>query len=174
MGIELFYRGAPRPRASWTAGYTVSRVEDRVEGLWVPRATDEPHALELAGHLQMPHEWTLSATWLYHTGWPTTRVGGRVASDGEGQEVVEPVLGPIRGERLPDYHRLDLRLGRGWDLGRGRLTAYLDLQNVYGRNNLRGFESFRFALGAEGEPEAFAEPVRWVGFVPSFGVRWSF
>jgi hypothetical protein len=86
---------------------------------------------------------------------------------------VEAVLGPIRGERMPDYHRLDLRVGREWDLGSGRLTTYLDLQNLYDRQNLRGFEHFAVGLDAEGRPLVSAEPVSWGGLLPSFGLRWT-
>jgi hypothetical protein len=173
-GIELLYKSAPRPRFDWSASYTYASVADSIDGRWVPRATDEPHSLELTGGLQLPRKWTLSAAWLYHTGWPTTHVGARLASGEDGDPRVEPALGPIRGDRLPDYHRLDLRFGRGWDLGRGRLSAYLELQNVYARDNARGFEGFRFELDSRGEPVVLADPVSWGSFLPSFGVRWSF
>jgi len=172
-GVELLFRAAPRPRLDWSAAYTRAAVEDRIDGRWVPRATDETHALELLAHVQLPHHFTLSAVWLYHTGWPTTEVSGRVGRDELGNVRVEPVLGPIRGDRLPEYHRLDLRLGRGWDVRGGRLSAFLDLQNVYGRHNVRGYEAFRFGLDDRGEPEVFADSVSWGGFLPSFGVRWS-
>ena len=173
-GIELLYRSAPRPRYDWSATYAYASVADRIDGRWVPRTTDEPHAVQLAGHVRLPHDWTIGAAWLLHTGWPTTSVGARVATDDEEHERIEPVLGPIRGERLPAYHRLDLRLGHDWGLSRGRLSAYVDLQNVYDRDNARGFESFRFELSNDGQPAVFAEPVDWGGFLPSLGLRWSF
>ncbi|HXT21560.1 MAG TPA: hypothetical protein VN923_12480, partial [Thermoanaerobaculia bacterium] len=157
----------------WSAAYTRASVKDRIDGRWVRRATDETHALELLGRVELPHHFTLSAVWLYHTGWPTTEVSARVVRDEFGNERVEPVLGPIRGDRLPEYHRLDLRLGRGWDMRGGRLSAFLDLQNVYARHNVRGYEGFRFGLDASGDPEVFADSVSWGGFLPSFGVRWS-
>ncbi|HET9767446.1 MAG TPA: hypothetical protein VFS60_11405, partial [Thermoanaerobaculia bacterium] len=102
-----------------------------------------------------------------------TEVSARVVRDELGNARVEPVLGAIRGDRLPEYHRLDLRLGRGWALRGGRLSAFLDLQNVYARHNVRGYEGFNFGLDASGEPEVFADSVSWGGFLPSFGVRWS-
>jgi hypothetical protein len=149
-------------------------VSDRIDGRWVPRATDEPHSLELAAQSQLPHDWTLGASWLYHTGWPTTSFGARLSTSGDGDGGVEPVLGPIRGDRLPAYHRLDLRLGRAWDLRRGRLVAYLDLQNAYNRQNVRGYEAFLFELDPNGAPVASARMVRWGGRLPTFGLRWSF
>ena len=173
-GVEVVFQGAPRPRLSWSAAYTYASVADHVAGRWVPRTTDEPHAVQLTGHLRLPHDWTLSAAWLYHTGWPTTSVAARVVTDGEGNAGVEPVLGPVRGDRLGDYHRLDVRLGHDWELARGRLGAYLDLQNLYDRENDRGFEGFRLQLANDGQPTVSAEPSSWGGFLPSIGLRWSF
>jgi hypothetical protein len=102
-------------------------------------------------------------------------VEARPLLDDQGRVVeLDPVLGAIRGDRMPDYHRLDLRVGREWDLRRGRLLAYLDLQNVYDRENLRGFERFGVVgLDAEDQPLVSAQPVSWGGFLPSFGLRWT-
>ena len=173
-GLELALFGSPGERFRYSAAYTLSNVADRVDGRWIPRATDEPHALRLEGRYRLPRRWWVSAVWLYHTGWPTTKVEARVRSADDGQGVgVEPVLGAIRGDRMPDYHRLDLRVGREWDLKHGRLTAYLDLQNVYDRENLRGFTQFAVELDREGRPRSSAEPVSWGGLLPSFGVRWT-
>jgi hypothetical protein len=79
----------------------------------------------------------------------------------------------VRGERLPSYHRLDLRFGRSWALFGGRLGAYVDLQNVYDRANLRGFENFELGFDAAGRPVVRSDAVSWGGFLPSFGIRWS-
>lgn len=161
-GLEIAVSGAPRPRFGWSAVYTLSSVEDRIDGCWAPRDTDEPHALRVDAHRRLPRGWWLQGVWQYHTGWPTTAV--TTGTDGGAQ------LGPIRGERLPDYHRLDLRLGRAWALPHGRLSAWVDVQNAYDRDNVRGFEGFD--VGADGR--VTAETVGWGGFLPSFGLRWSY
>jgi outer membrane receptor protein involved in Fe transport len=174
-GLELAFFGAPGVRFSYSAASTFSTVADRADGRWIPRATDEPYALRLDGRYRLPRRWWISAVWLYHTGWPTTTVEARPLLDDQGRVVeLDPVLGAIRGDRMPDYHRLDLRVGREWDLRRGRLLAYLDLQNVYDRENLRGFERFGVVgLDAEDQPLVSAQPVSWGGFLPSFGLRWT-
>jgi len=42
----------------------------------------------------------------------------------------EHVVVPDR-ERLSDYHRLDLRLSRNWQVERGRLTLFLETKTVW-------------------------------------------
>lgn len=44
------------------------------------------------------------------------------------------------GERLPVIHALDLRVDRRWSLRTIQLVAYLDVQNVYGRENVSGLQ----------------------------------
>jgi hypothetical protein len=44
--------------------------------------------------------------------------------------------GPHNGSRLPAYHRLDLRVDHRHQLGRFHLVTFLDLENVYARDNV--------------------------------------
>ncbi|HEX6864494.1 MAG TPA: TonB-dependent receptor, partial [Thermoanaerobaculia bacterium] len=170
-GIEVLLRSAERgPLTGWLT-YTYSSVEEDVNGRKVPRAVDQPHALRADLNYRTRSGWNFNAAWLYHTGWPTTSLTGRIVN---GSTVIEPVLGPYNGERLPDYHRLDLRVSRGWKLSLGRLDAYVDLQNLYGRQNVRGFDHFAFELEPDGNVRVHSEEVGWGGFLPSFGIRWQF
>ena len=95
--------------------------------------------------------------------------------DDEGE--LEPVLtfGPRNGERLADYHRLDLRVSREWRLRKGSLSFFLDLQNLYDRSNLAGFDvEFEVEEGAGGGVEVIKIEELWGGFLPSIGVEWEF
>ena len=112
--------------------------------------------------------------WQYHTGWPTTAVEVKPVRALDGTTQWLPVLGPRNGERLPDYHRLDLRVGRSWSLGLGRPSAHLGVLNLYDRRNLRGFEDVHVVPDQKGGVEVSRRPVTWAGFVPSVGVRWEF
>ncbi|MEJ2548440.1 MAG: TonB-dependent receptor, partial [Gemmatimonadota bacterium] len=40
------------------------------------------------------------------------------------------------GERFPTFHALDLRVDRRFSFQSWQLEVYLDVQNVYGRNNI--------------------------------------
>ena len=173
QGIDLLFRSPERGPLRWWLTYSFSSVKDDLGGSWVPRGFDQPHALRADVNYQTERGWNWNAAWLYHTGWPTTRVSGQVVSDPRGSTHIEPVLGPFNGERLPDYHRLDLRLSRAWTLKLGRLDTYLDLQNLYDRQNVRGFEDFGFGLGTDGGVRVDSRKLSWGGFLPSFGIRWQ-
>jgi outer membrane receptor protein involved in Fe transport len=174
QGIELSFRGADRGPLGWSLSYALSSIEDEIDGRWVSRGNDQPHAVRADLNYRLAHGWNLHAAWLYHTGWPTTRVTGEVVRDPDGSAHVEPVLGPFHAERLPAYHRLDARLSRTWTLPLGQLDTYLEVQNLYDRENVRGFDDFSFGLGAEGEPSVDFDTLSWGEFLPSFGIRWQF
>lgn len=174
QGIELFYRSAEHGPLSWWLSYAFSSIEDDFGDRTVPRGNDQPHALRADLNYRTPRGWALHGAWLYHTGRPTTRITGRVVPGPDGVARVEPVLGPLHGDRLPAYHRLDVRLSRTWRLSLGELNTYLEVQNLYDRENVRGFDNFVFDFGADGEPRVDFDPVSWGEFLPSFGLRWQF
>jgi hypothetical protein len=176
-GLELVLRGALGRRGSWWASYAYAEVRDRLGPSDVARGIDQPHTLNLQLSHRLGKAWQLSAAWRVHTGWPTTPVRLEPAApgeeEGEGEGEAEPalVLGPLYGDRLPDYHRLDVRLSRSWRLRSGVLTFFADVQNLYDRSNVAGFD---VAVDDEGEaPELELEAESWPGFFPSIGVTWE-
>jgi hypothetical protein len=162
-GIELMLRGAVGARTNWWVNYALASTEDRIRGAEVWRQTDQPHTVNLYVDTLLGKNWSLSAAWRYHTGWPTTRVFEEADEDGE----LVPVLGKLNAERLPSYHRMDLRASRDWQLHSSRLTFFVDLQNVYNRKNIAGFD-----LEVD-ENSIVPEPETWPGFFPSIGISWE-
>jgi len=174
-GLELFLRGTLGERVDWWVSYTASRVEDHVDGRDVPRRFDQPHAFNLDVNYRAGEHWNVNLAWRYHAGWPTTAFSGRVEEDDEGELEVVPVLGPLQAERLPDYHRLDLRANREWRLKKGVLGFYLEIQNLYDRENVAGFDvDLELEESPDGEIRVVALEEVWGGFLPSFGVTWEF
>ena len=170
-GFELFLRGGFGSRTRWFANYTYSSTDDVLDGRRTPRSFDQTHSLNLDLDLPLGKSWRLNLAWRFHTGWPTTALTINEVIDPEtGEPMFEPVLGPLFGQRLNDYHRLDLRASRGWQTRAGALTFYVDIQNAYDRENLAGFDfEFDPEVGVvEGTPES------WPGFLPSLGVTLEF
>jgi hypothetical protein len=45
---------------------------------------------------------------------------------------------PGDGSRLPLFHSLDVRVDKAWAFGWGKLSAYLDVLNIYNQGNVDG------------------------------------
>ena len=116
--------------------------------------------------------WSFSAAWQYHTGWPTTDVGYVLVPLNNGRRFVQRVVGPAYAERLPAYHRLDLRATRRWTLKRGELRAYVDVFNAYDHANLVGYT---YSANVQGnQVTAQPKPKDLLPLLPSLGVEYEF
>ena len=185
-GLELLLRGTLGKRTEWRATATVSEARDHHGVQRIDRQIHQPLALNLLTSTSLPGRWTLSLAWRLHSGWRTTpfglvSLGTETESDldepgeedGDAEELFAIGVGALNSRKLEDYHRLDLRLSRSFDLGesgflRGRLLFFLDLQNAYGQRNRAGFD-----LSID-DGQLVVERERWPGIVPSAGIRWEF
>jgi hypothetical protein len=174
-GIELFLRGPSRERFQWWASYVYSEVEERVAGRDQKRWFDQPHALTINVNYKPSPRWNLNGAWLYHTGWPTTKVTAELV-DGPGGPEVVPSVGPFYDERLSVYHRLDVRASYTKEFPRSRLVFFLDVQNLYGRKNQSGSEYDEDSFIVLPDDTVLVKPdeEEWLGIMPSFGVSWEF
>lgn len=174
-GVELFLRRSDRGPIDWWVAYSYGRMEDWVENRWQPRSIDQTHTLNADLNYRINDRWTLNIAFQYHTGWPSTEITARLEEDEEGEVEPVPVFGPVLGSRLDDYHRLDLRANREWTLKKGTLTFFVELQNLYNRENHAGFNvEFDYDIQSDGTVIPLLERESWAGFVPSFGLDWRF
>ncbi len=178
-GLELLLAREGTGRVSWSGGYALAWSEVRLDGVWRPRTLDQRHTVNLAWAWRIGENWQLSSSWQYHTGWPFTDqvLDLVVTPDPDGNESVNVVrrgFGELNADRLPPYHRLDLRLTRTFTFERSRLELFLDVFNAYDRTNLRGWQwhlrpagdgSFR-AVKDTGEEQ--------LPIMPTLGFRWVF
>ncbi len=170
-GLEIFARGSAGRQIEWWASYTYSNVEDRIDNVWLPRRNDQPHAFKIDFNYRAGKHWNVNMAWRYHTGWPTTALFGVLEEDDEGEFEIVTSLGPLHGERLTDYHRLDLRASREWQRERGVLGFFLEIQNAYNRKNHAGFDP-DLEEGPDGS--IVLHKATWSEILPSFGVTWEF
>ena len=169
QGIELFLQGRAGARLGWWANFAYASTEDEIEGARVPRSIDQTSALNASLDYRAGRRWRLGLAFRYHTGWPTTPLSLEEEIDDDGQTVFVPVLGPLNSERVSDYHRTDLRASREFGAG-GRLVFFLDVQNVFNRKNVAGFD---FEID-EVAGTINAEKEYWAGILPSVGITYEF
>ena len=174
-GVELHLRGRGRPKLDWWVSYTLSSIDDEIDGRRQPRSIDQTHALAVNLNHRPSRKWNLSWIWLYHTGWPTTEIQSELVEGADGVWRQIDTIGPFYAERLADYHRLDLRASRTTRVGKGTLTLFIDVQNLYDQENPRGIEiDERTWVGRpDGRILARYEEEAWFGIMPSFGISWE-
>jgi len=104
-------------------------------------------------------------------------VGPRKAISYPANEI-EHFLGDFYAERLDDYQRMDMRVSRTTQVGRkGQLTIFLDVQNLFNRENERGKDfdgDNTWTQLPDGNWAITYETTYWLQIMPSFGVMWKF
>jgi len=134
-GLEVLLRRRTGRLTGWI-GYTLARTELRFTGInkgaWYPAKQDDTHDVSVVGMYDLSDKWSLSATWVYHTGNAVTFPSGKYIADGQ----VQFLYTERNGYRMPAYHRLDL--AATWNHKRtGRYTDSwtFSCYNAYGREN---------------------------------------
>lgn len=162
-GADVLLRWSrSEPLTGWIS---YSFLDGRVEledGSTVRSAVDVTHSLTTVTKLAVASAWELGATARYATGRPYTAVRG--ATGTAAGEPGRPIYGPIYGERLPDYLRLDARITRLVPRRTGILVLYLEMLNLLDRENVMAYTYD--AAYRERQPVAsfFADRTLVVGF----------
>jgi hypothetical protein len=179
MGMELLLRREGETW-DWSASYALSSTEALIDAEWAPQYWDQIHALSLTLGWRPTPRWTLTGAWQFHSGWPFTpqiiEFDTLTVFQGPGRDSTlrwREEFGALNSDRLPAYHRLDLRVTRSFAVRRGTLDVYLDLFNAYNQENLRSYDYAARTIGNE---------VKWVRYpdegllplLPSIGFRWEF
>jgi hypothetical protein len=170
-GLELLLKKDPAKdvaedsflrKLSGFASLSVSRARRRNDttGETFPFEYDQPVVASLVGQYKQSDRWQYGAKWSYHTGSPYTPVVGTgTYPDGR----VRPIYGAINSQRVPAYHRLDLRVD--WKRS-PTFTVYGELINAYGRKNVAGY-----SYSADYRTR---EPVYQLPVLISFGIQYGF
>jgi hypothetical protein len=163
-GIELFLRKMRTDRWSGWLSLALSKAErtNTATGESFPFEYDQPVAVTLVGNYHINTKWDIGAKWWYHSGAPYTPIIGST-EDTEREGRYRPVYGDINSERMPDYHRLDLRLSRQFS---DKTSAYVELINAYGKKNISGYEY--------NANYSDRDPIYQLPMLISFGVTSSF
>lgn len=162
-GVEVSGEYHPADGSFFYLAYTLSRSE-RKDGDEPYRLFDhdEPHVLALTASQVLGRGWTLGARFRLISGDPNTAVVGSTFDARTG--VYVPKYGASNGAaRDPAFQQLDVRLEKGWSIGTGRISAYIDVLNVYNAKNPQGYRySFDYSK---------REAVSGLGLFPNLGLK---
>jgi outer membrane receptor protein involved in Fe transport len=157
---------------SWWARYTLAEVTDTIDGRQEARSWDQRHALQ-AGINWTNDEWDFSLAAQVHSGWPATSLTLVKVTDALGNDELLAVPGPRSAENLNTFATLDVRLSRTWDIGRGTLTAFVEIANLLDRKNICCYD---YDIGTDdtgGDVLEFSNDY-WLPLLPAVGVLWKF
>jgi outer membrane receptor protein involved in Fe transport len=145
--------------------YSVSRRRDTPSSLEYDFEYDRPHIINLIAGMEIGEGWQIGAKFQFASGNSYTPAVGTVKKGG----VYYLVDGPVNSARYPDYHKLDIRVDKQFILNGWALTAYIDLWNVYNRDNVM---SYSYKADANGNIIATVKPD--FGITPIVGISAKF
>ncbi|NUO80527.1 TonB-dependent receptor [candidate division KSB1 bacterium] len=145
-------------------GVTINDVSTRYPPNW-----DRRHALNIVANYNLSRKWELSALFKYGSGFPYTQANGSFEYDELGTPIKRRVIfDEINGARYPAYHRLDLSLTRHYYHRTWQMDLFLNLVNVYNRQNV-----FYYMWDFDEDP-AKRDTIPLFPFLPSIGVSAKF
>lgn len=171
VGMETLLKYKPDRRFFGWIAYTLSRSV-RQDGPDDPEylfAFDQTHNLIMLGSYRLGRGWEFGARFRVVSGPLTTPVleypalPALYAADA-GSYV--PLEGQPYSRRLPLFHQLDVRVDKAWQFRDWRLSAYLDIQNVY---NHQAVEALVYNYNFSQQSFQTGLPI-----IPSIGLRGEF
>ncbi len=187
-GVELFAEGSTASRWTWSVAYALAWAKDEIPqdgpcaggptclaDPWIPRPRDQRHTVNLQAGYRAGETWEIAATWVFHSGWPVTGWNYAVVPLRDGSYFWTRSFRPLNGDRLPAYHRLDVRATRTFRVRGGSLDVYLDAFNAYDREN-RGAYQYAASMVAAGVVRTVRTDSgeEMLPFLPMFGLRYRF
>ncbi|MFT7579136.1 MAG: TonB family protein [Myxococcota bacterium] len=162
FGAEVLIRKAFGGRIYGWIAYTLSRAErDRADGRgWQIYNLDQTHNLSVATTVRLGNEWSLGARFQLTSGNRYFPIEGAKYDSDRNRWLP---LYSLKEDRLPFYHRLDIRLDKRWRYDDWMLEAFLDIQNVYNASNPEQ-QRYSYDFGIQSEGVSFP-------FLPTLGVR---
>lgn len=162
FGLELLVRKALTKRFFGWVSYTLSKslIKAKPGAEYRPFGFDQPHILTILGVYKLPRGWQVGGRFRLVSGNPSTGYFDSVFV----QDGYQPWFG--KSERLPAFHQLDLRVDKTFTYRRVTFNVYLDIINVYNRQN---GESWVYSFNLQQRQLQSGLPI-----VPSLGLRLEF
>ena len=143
QGTEIFLRHQRGNRFfGWISyAYALSKRRDRIGEPYRFYSFDQTHVATLAASYNLTRTWEFGAKWQYRTGNPYTPVEEtNIQFDPRnGRPIYIPIYAETNSDRLPAYHRLDLRVSKIFQFSGWKLGIFIELLNTYNRKNLLNY-----------------------------------
>jgi hypothetical protein len=133
------------------------------DNIWRDRSYDNRWMFTVEGGYKPNTNWEYSARWVFAGGAPYTPYD-QEASHAAGEGIRD--ANRVNKERLPDYHSLNLRVDRRFHFSSSDMICYLNIWNIYNRENIAGYHW----SSVENRQETYNQ---W-GILPVIGIEYEF
>jgi outer membrane receptor for ferrienterochelin and colicin len=139
-GIELYLQKKVSRSLYGQLSYAYARAEQAaLDGVLRPSDFDLPHVLSLVGGYRFGKRLEIASRFTYTSGRPYTPfLTAETLAQNRSTGILD--LTRVNAVRTPAYHRLDLRVDRRFLRGWGAIVLYLEVENLYGRKNVRTYD----------------------------------
>ena len=160
-------------RWNWWLSYSLTESVDRIGGADVLRSWDQPQAFQ-GGIGWSNRTWDASLAASVHSGWPATDLTlTQSGVDVNGDPILVVVPGPRNTFRHETFASIDVRVSRRFKIGRGILTAFVEISNATNRSNECCID-WDLADDAAGNAYIESSLDYWLPRLPAIGVLWEF
>jgi outer membrane cobalamin receptor len=160
QGVDLFLKVRQGEWRGWVGyGYLDTKRREGKQFELGPVPTSVPHNVTIVGLWDPKPGWELSLSWRYATGAPVTPIVGGVPH-GAG---FDPIEGARYGDRLPLYHRADVRVTRIQRSGRFQWVTFAEVMNLLDRHNASSYSYSADFSSRRVEESTFSRRILVVG-----------
>ncbi|MFT6188617.1 MAG: hypothetical protein ACJAW8_000074 [Oleispira sp.] len=141
-GFELFLnKSFSEGWYGWvSAAYSETRRRNKLTGEDFKYNYDQPWIVNLVSNHELNQDWTLGFKWRYQSGQLITPVVSAAQTNIDNPDKYVPVYGDLNSRRLPDIHKLDIRLDRNYQYKKWNMDLYVEVLNVYNQANISGYK----------------------------------
>ncbi|WP_420591946.1 TonB-dependent receptor plug domain-containing protein [Bacterioplanoides sp.] len=146
-----------------SAAYSRTERKDQLTNKEFRYNYDQPVIINMVANYQYNKHWQIGFKWRYQSGQLITPLL-RAEQDKNDPKLYNPVYGETNSQRLPAYHKLDVRADRTFVFKTWEMDFYAEILNLYGRSNVVDYEY-------EGADYSNREEVTDLPTIVSFGIK---
>ena len=139
-------------------------VNDRIGEY--PRFTDQRHTVSVVGEWDLGSRWSSNLRIQYGSGYAYTPSFAQFNSQKAQWEWIQ---GAKNSATLPAYRRVDIRIGREFEVAGLSASAFLDVSNIF---NFTNIQSYRYRFSSNGNP--YVEEMKLWPILPTLGMTVKF
>lgn len=158
VGFEIFFQKTLTDRLYGTASFSYSDVKYKaLDGIERRSDWDNRYVVNINAGYKLGSTWEVSAKFRLAGGRPYTPI------DAENGTINYDFYNT---QKLPVYHRVDIRAEKKWIFKAWTLTTYIDIQNIYNKKNIYAYEWNSFKREIEANEN--------LGILPTIGINAEF